>query len=344
MPSTTVNGRHLLKEYPSGYPIPGTTTVYDTSERLDLDNVPLNGGVLAKLVVLSIDPYLRTTIKANTPGSVPLGKPLTGFGIVKVIRSEVSAHSAGDYLSVLGVDHQEYSIFTKDQLSSAELLKPDDRLPLSVHLGAAGSAGLTGFAGWREFAKAKKGDTVFVSTAAGAVGSLVVQLAKYEGLKVVGSAGSDEKVNFLKELGVNVAFNYKTTDTREILKKEGPIDIYWDNVGGDILDAALENANTGARVIICGAISSYNNAATSAGVRNLIHLTFKEINLYGLSYFALAPKYDAEFKQTVIPKLADGTFKYLEDRKYGLNQAPQAMLDVQNGGNSGKSVIILSDH
>ncbi|TFL04470.1 alcohol dehydrogenase [Pterulicium gracile] len=343
MPSTTVNGRHLLKNYPSGYPIPGTTTIYDTSERLDLDTVPLNGGVLAKLVVLSIDPYLRNTIKGNAPGSVQLGQPLTGFGIVKVIRSEVPAHSTGDYLSVNGLYHQEYSIFTKDQLSSAELLKADNRLPLSVHLGAAGPTGLTAFAGWKEFAKVKKGDTVFVSTAAGAVGSLVVQLAKLESLKVIGSAGSDEKVKFLKELGVDVAFNYKTTDLRDVLKKEGPIDLYWDNVGGDTLDAALENASTGARVIICGSISSYNHAATSAGVKNLLHLTSKEINLYGLSYFALAPKYDAEFKKTVIPKLADGTFKYLEDRKFGLDQAPQAMLDVQNGGNTGKSVIILSD-
>lgn len=203
-------------------------------------------------------------------------------------------------------------------------------------------SGLTAFAGWEEFSNAKKGDTVFVSTAAGAVGSIVVQLAQNQGLKIIGSAGSDDKVKYLKQLGVDVAFNYKTTDTREALKKDGPVDIYWDNVGRDTLDAAVENATSGARVIICGAMSSYNGE-TTAGVKNLIHVTFKSIVLYGLSYFDIAHKHDAKFKETVIPKLADGTFKYLEDRKFGLDKAPQAILDVQNGANFGKSVIVVGD-
>ncbi|TFL01863.1 NAD(P)-binding protein [Pterulicium gracile] len=378
MPSTTVNGRHILKQHATGYPIPGTTTVYDTSERLDLDNVALNGGVLAKLVILSIDPYLLHSVSPGSPmeqaaetcSSEAYGSDrINGMGIVKVVRSEDPAYKVGEYFTsslsrarlTSSSDHQEYSVFSKEQLSSLQHLKPENGLPLSVYLGAAGAgarsrfipslfkmyqpcipSGLTAFAGWEEFSNAKKGDTVFVSTAAGAVGSIVVQLAQNQGLKIIGSAGSDDKVKYLKQLGVDVAFNYKTTDTREALEKDGPVDIYWDNVGRDTLDAAVENATSGARVIICGAMSSYNGE-TTAGVKNLIHVTFKSIVLYGLSYFDIAHKHDAKFKETVIPKLADGTFKYLEDRKFGLDKAPQAILDVQNGANFGKSVIVVGD-
>jgi NADPH-dependent curcumin reductase CurA len=170
---------------------------------------------------------------------------------------------------------------------------------------------------------------------------MLVQIAKHEGLKVIGSAGSDKKVDFVKQLGADVVFNYKTTNTREVLAKEGPIDIYWDNVGGDILDAALENMNSLGRVIICGSISGYNGEPVP--VKNLMLTIYKQISINGLLVGALAPKYQDSFNKEVVPKLADGTWKYNEHKKYGLDKAPEAILDVQKGKNTGKSVIVVHD-
>ena len=341
MPEIT-NGRHIVKEYPSGYPIPGQTTAYDTSAKIDPESVSLNGGILAKLLLISIDPYLRGRLKAESPARFPLEAPLSGYGIVKVIRSENDKFHPGDILYGNGrIRHEEYTIITKEEAEHVTAFKPVDKVPLSVYIGAAGMPGLTAFTGWKEYAAAKKGETVFVSTAAGAVGSMVVQIAKNEGLKVIGSAGSEEKVKFLKELGVDVAFNYKTTDTREVLQKEGPIDIYWDNVGGDTLDAVLENTNELARIIMCGAISGYNGEP--AIVKNLMNTIYKQTKLYGHLVGPFVSKYQKAFDEVVVRKLADGTYKHREDKVYGLDKAPQAMLDVQKGANVGKSVVVVSE-
>lgn len=308
MPEFT-NGRHLVKEYPSGYPIPGRTTAYDTSAKINTDSVSLNGGILAKLLLISVDPYLRGRLAGYTPSKFALEEPLAGYGIVKVIRSENDKFHPGDILYGNGrIRHEEYSIITKEEAEHVVAFKPVDGIPLSVYIGAAGMPGLTAFTGLKEYGNVKKGETIFVSTAAGAVGSMVVQIAKKEGLKVIGSAGSEEKVKFLKELGVDVAFNYKTTDTREVLQKEGPIDIYWDNVGGDTLDAVLENTNEHARVIMCGAISGYNGEP--AIVKNLMYTIYKQTKLYGHLVGPLLSKYQEAFDKDVIPKLADGTYKH----------------------------------
>jgi NADPH-dependent curcumin reductase CurA len=339
------NGKHIFNQHPKDFPIPGTTTLYDNSTEIDLEQVPLEGGILGQLIVLSIDPYLRGRMNPKSGAPFALGEPLVGYGVIKVIRSEHPKFSAGDYIYDRkgGIKHEEYTILSAKQADSGSLtvIKRYKDLPLSVYVGAAGMPGMTAWTGWKEYAKAKKGETVFISTAAGAVGSMLVQIAKHEGLKVIGSAGSDKKVDFVKQLGADVVFNYKTTNTREVLAKEGPIDIYWDNVGGDILDAALENMNSLGRVIICGSISGYNGEPVP--VKNLMLTIYKQISINGLLVGALAPKYQDSFNKEVVPKLADGTWKYNEHKKYGLDKAPEAILDVQKGKNTGKSVIVVHD-
>ncbi|KAG6846853.1 hypothetical protein H0H93_011438, partial [Arthromyces matolae] len=184
----------------------------------------------------------------------------------------------------------------------------------------------TAFYGWKEFSKAKKGETVFVTSGGGAVGSMVIQLAKLEGLKVIATAGSDEKVDFMKSIGADVAFNYKTTDTAEILAKEGPIDIYWDNIGGPILDQALAAANTHSRFI------------------NLFNVITKAISMNGVNIPLLAPKYFMEFFTTVPALVASGELKYSEEVTDGLESVGDVLLGLQKGENKAKSVVKVADN
>ncbi|KAJ7912899.1 hypothetical protein B0H13DRAFT_2250895 [Mycena leptocephala] len=337
------NGRILFNAIPEDYPIPGKTTVYDTTETIDLENAPLNGGVLIKVLVLSIDPYMRGRLRAPEIKSYmpafALGQPLMGGGIGVVLRSEIAGVEAGSHVRGLLL-HQEYMI--APNLGMLEVIERDPKLNWSVYIGAAGMPGETAFMGWRAYSEAKKGEVAFVSTGAGPVGSMVIQIAKQEGLKVIASAGSDEKVQFMKEIGADVAFNYKTTDVREVLAKEGPIDIYWDNVGGSTLDAAMEFANNHSRFIECGQISGYNNGYQP--MKNPSLIVFKSMHFHGFMVSTLRPKYTAQFRAEVVPKLVSGEFKFSEDITRGLDKVGDVLLAVQKGTNTGKAVVVVADH
>ncbi|XP_006458933.1 hypothetical protein AGABI2DRAFT_183773 [Agaricus bisporus var. bisporus H97] len=335
------NARAIMNDYPSGYPEPGKTLVYDDSQTIDLDTVPLNGGFLIKTLVLSIDPYMRGRMRSGGPSYVPpfeLGKPITSGGVGVVIRSEKEGVKAGDH--VLGLmGHQEYSI--RSSLEGMVIIQDRHGLPWSVYLGAAGMPGFTAFVGWKKFAHSKPGDVVFVTTGGGPVGSMVIQIAKAEGLKVIASAGSEEKVAFMKSIGTDVAFNYKTTSTREILEKEGPIDIFWDNVGGEILEAALDAANVNARFIECGMISGYNSGG--APVRNLMLIVGKDITMRGFIQTRHFDEHKDEFYATIPEKLAKGDIKYTEDITHGLDKVGDVMLSVLKGTNKGKAIVHVAD-
>ncbi|KAF8138686.1 NAD-P-binding protein [Boletus edulis] len=287
------NARQIFNEVPTGYPIPGQTMVYDTTPTIDLENVPLNGGFLVKTLVVSIDPYMRGRMRDASVKSYvaafKVGEPLENYGVCVVLRSENSALGAGDHLYGM-LPFEEYSIQTKPEKFGK--IKNEHNLP------------------WRVVKSA------FITAGAGAVGSLVIQFAKRDGLKVIASAGSDEKVAFMKEIGADVVFNYKTTKTSEVLAKEGPIDVYWDNVGGETLDAALAHAARYARFIECGMISGYNAAAYP--IMNLMNVMTKEIKMYGFLVFK-------------------------EELTKGLEGAGEAILAVQKGTNSGKSVVVVAD-
>jgi len=169
----------------------------------------------------------------------------------------------------------------------------------------------------------------------------VIQLAKLDGLKVIGSAGSEEKVKFMKEIGADVTFNYKTTSTTEILEKEGPIDVYWDNVGGETLDAALTNAAIGARFIECGMISGYNNGGQP--IKNLVQIIAKLITMQGVIVTRLEPKFRDQFYAEMSPKVASGEIQHREHVYDGLVDAGEGILAVQKGFNTGKAVIHIAD-
>ncbi|KZP17720.1 NAD-P-binding protein [Athelia psychrophila] len=337
------NGRHLFNEVPTGYPVPGKTTVYDASQTIDLENVDLNGGLLLKVLVVSVDPYLRgkmrnAAVKSYSPPFF-IGEPLGNFGVAVVLRSDNPAFKKGDHLYGV-VFFQEYIVTS--QVENYRKIENKEGLPWSVYVGAAGMPGKTAWFAWKEWANSQKGETVFVTAGAGPVGSLVIQLAKLEGLKVIASAGSDEKVAFLKELGVDVAFNYKTASTKDVLEREGPINIYWDNVGGETLDLALANAAfSGARFIECGMISVNNG--TPYPIQNAREIVSRQISIHGFIVSSLAHKYEELFYKEVPAKIASGEIKYKEDRTLGLEKVGEAILDVQTGKNKGKSVIVVAE-
>ncbi|KAJ7364782.1 hypothetical protein DFH08DRAFT_920974 [Mycena albidolilacea] len=336
------NARVLFNSIPDGYPVPGETTVYDTTETIDLENVALNGGFLLKTLVLSVDPYFRALMRGAHPASFKIGAPLYGFGIAVVLRSENPDVAVGEHVYGFMIAHQEYAVVPA--LGMLQIMDKLPNLPWSVYLGAAGLAGQTAYIAWKEYANAKAGEVVFVTTGAGGVGSMVIQLAKQSGLKVIASAGTEEKVKFMQSLGADVAFNYKTTDTRTVLGKEGPIDVYWDNVGGDVLEAALENAAPHARFLQCGAISGYNTAAGHQPLKNFHLVGAKSLHIHGFTGAHLPMmKYLGEFYATVPAKLASGELKYKEEVTHGLEKMGEVILAVQSGTSKAKAVVVVAE-
>ncbi|KAI0826167.1 alcohol dehydrogenase [Irpex lacteus] len=341
------NGRLIFMRHPDEYPIPGKDIVYDESETIDLDDVPLVGGFLVKTLVLSIDPYMRGKMRkiADAGTSYEIGKPLDNDGVALVLRSEHPDVKAGDHIYAR-IPFQHYTVlrtlkggqFARDGI----MLENQENLPWSIYCGVLGIPGQTAYCAWKEYASPVKGEVAFVSAAAGPVGSFVAQLAKMDGLKVIACAGSDEKVAFVKSLGVDYAFNYKNEDAAAVLEREGPIDIYWDNVGGPTLDAALANAARGARFIECGMISGYNVPGGDI-VKNISMVVWREIKIFGFLAGTLLPKYADEFYAEVPGLVKGGNLKYLEDRMMGLENAGNAIESMQRGMNKGKSVVVVAE-
>ncbi|KAG8213601.1 alcohol dehydrogenase [Butyriboletus roseoflavus] len=332
------NKRVILKEYSTGLPVPGQTTTFDASQTIDPDNVPLNGGVLLKTLVLSLEPYILARMKAFMPNRYQIGESIQGCGVGVVVRTENSAFQVGDHLHGF-YPFQEYAFL--HETGSLTKIHNEFNLPWSVFVGIAGLPGQTAYFGWKEYSRAKKGEVAFVTSGAGAVGSFVIQLAKQDGMKVIASAGSEDKVQFMKELGADVTFNYKTTKTSDILAKEGPIDVYWDNVGGESLEAALNAAAKHARFIECGMISNYGGSAEP--IPNMINVISKEISINGFVVTTLSPKYLETFERQVPALLASKELTYREDVTMGLENAEAAFDNFLKGAFIGKSVVIVAD-
>ncbi|KLO12309.1 NAD-P-binding protein [Schizopora paradoxa] len=337
------NGRVIFNEAPVAYPDPRTTLVYDTSETIDLETSPLNGGILVKSLVFSIDPYLRGRLRSPETKSYneafALGQPIRNFSVAVVLRSENANVKVGEH--VYGhFPLAEYHIL-KD-LTGVRKIENKEGIAWSHYTGIAGMPGKTAYYGWKAYAKAKKGETIFVTTGAGPVGSMVIQLAKLDGLKVIASAGSSEKVQFMKDIGADVAFNYKTESTDEILKKHGPIDIYWDHVGGEVLDLALIHAAKFARFIEVGLITGYNSGGIQP-VKNFGNVLSKSLTIQGLYVGNFEEQYGEAFYNDIPGRIARGEIKYLEYVKHGLQSAGQLLVDVLKGDNFGKAVIIVAD-
>ncbi|KAI0300114.1 NAD(P)-binding protein [Multifurca ochricompacta] len=326
----------------------GKTAVYDTSDTIDLDTIALDGGFLAKTLLLGIDPYM-TRVKFRDPAiklynpAFELGKPLYSYGVAVVLRSENNSFKPGDHLFSQKIPHEQY--WVRADSSAFTVIKNDLGLPWTTYVGVLGMPGQTAYVGWKQFSKAKKGDIVFVSAAAGGVGSIVLQLAKRDGCRVIASAGTDEKVAWLRSLGADVVFNYKTEDMRTVLLREGPIDVwiksYWDNVGGETLDLAFETARERARFIECGMSSTQGE--NPYRLKNQTAIIRKELSLNGFLVNNWLGEYGEAFYEEFPKLVKSGELKYEEDIVYGLEKVGEAILEVGKGLNRAKKVVIVAN-
>ncbi|KDE07628.1 hypothetical protein MVLG_02091 [Microbotryum lychnidis-dioicae p1A1 Lamole] len=332
------NEQLIFATTPNEYPIPGETLRKETSDFDATQSAP-SGGLVTKTVCLSLDPYLRGRLRDGGDSYVPAfekGKPIENFGISEVLSSSAEGIKEGD--RVYGSTRfAEYNIFTADQVKGLKVIKNDEKLPWTTWVGAAGMPGQTAWWALKHIGQPKKGETIFVSGASGAVGQLVIALAHSAGLKVIASAGSDEKVDFLKShLNVEVAFNYKTKPTLEILKKN-PFQIYWDNIGGETLENVLATIESKGRIIACGAASQYNTR-TPYGIKNSFQITAKSLKVQG---FIILTEDITGFYDEVPKLIAEG--KVPEPKEHhvkGLDQG-EAFTALLKGDSTGKVVYIF---
>ncbi|WP_316521052.1 NADP-dependent oxidoreductase [Kitasatospora brasiliensis] len=325
-----------LAARPQGWPVPADFALVEVPVR-----TPEPGEILVRNAFLSVDPYMRgrmNDVKSYAP-PYQLGRAMDGGAVGYVVASGAEGFAPGDAV-LHGLGWREYTT-----LDARHAVKVDpDAAPLSAYLGALGMPGMTAYAGLLAVGGLKEGDRVFVSGAAGAVGSMVGQIARLKGASlVVGSAGSAEKVaKLVDEYGFDAAFDYKAAPVAEQLAKAAPegIDLYFDNVGGDHLEAAIGALNVHGRVVLCGAIAQYNATSAPAGPRNLALAIGKRLRLEGMlvnDHAALQPQFVAE----VSGWLKSGELRTEETVVDGFENATEAFLDLLRGVNTGKMVVRL---
>jgi NADPH-dependent curcumin reductase CurA len=326
----------VLASRPSGWPTEDNFAVRQ-ADRPEL----ADGQVRVRNLFMSVDPYMRGRMN-DAKSYVPpfqLGEPLEGGAIGSVIESRSPDLAEGDLiLHMLGWrDEAVLPARHAQKVSAVAGLSP------SAYLGVLGMTALTAYVGLLDIAAMKPGDVVFVSGAAGAVGSMAGQFAKLKGAsQVIGSAGSDEKVRWLKEIGFDAAFNYKSAPLFEQLREAAPdgIDVYFDNVGGDHLEASLAVLNTHGRVAMCGAIAHYNATEMPAGPHNLALVIGKRLTLRG---FIVSDHRDRmpDMIADVSRWLSEGKLFHTETVVEGLDQAPSAFIGLLRGHNTGKMIVRL---
>jgi NADPH-dependent curcumin reductase CurA len=298
---------------------------------------PSEGEVLVQNLYMSVDPAMRPRLSVGQE----LNEAMAGGAIGRVVASRSPAFAKGDLVNNR-FGFREYFVSDGKGLSK---LAPDPDLPLTVHMHALGGTGFTAYGGLLHIGQLKDGEQVFVSTAAGAVGSVAAQIARIKGCYVVGSTGSDDKAAWLKdEVGLDAVINYKREPIRSALKAAAPkgIDVYFDNVGGEHLDAALAVMNTLGRVAVCGMISGYNEAGARTSVHNLSNIIYGRINLRGFVAPDFMHLYDA-FRADMAGWLKAGKVKYQETIFEGIDNAPAALIGLLNGVNSGKMLVKLAE-
>ncbi|KAI4356161.1 hypothetical protein L6164_000204 [Bauhinia variegata] len=330
------NKQVLLRDCVTGFPKESDMVVVENPLKLEVPEG--SNEILLKNLYLSCDPYMRNRMGKN--GTFTPGSPIIGYGVAKVLESGHPDYKKGDL--VWGITGwEEYSLVSSTQI----LFKIEHTdVPLSYYTGILGMPGMTAYAGFYEVGSPKKGENVFVSAASGAVGQLVGQFAKLMGCHVVGSAGSKDKVDLLKnKFGFDDAFNYKEEqDLNAALKRYFPdgIDIYFENVGGKTLDAVLLNMRPHGRIPVCGMISQYN-LDQPEGVTNLTHLIYKRITMRGFTVTDFYHLY-TKFLDLVLPHIRAGKIVYVEDIAEGLENGPAALVGLFSGRNVGKQVLLVA--
>jgi NADPH-dependent curcumin reductase CurA len=332
-----VNRQWRLKSRPTGL---------IKAENFELVSQPIpepgENQILIRSVYLSLDPAMRGWL-TDRPSYVPpvqIGEVMRGLAVGIVEKSNHPIFATGDRVQGM-FGWQEYLLSSGDAVTKL----PDSELPFSAYLGLFGLAGLTAYAGLVEVGQPKAGETLLISGAAGSVGSLVGQIGKIKDLHVVGIAGTDEKCKWLRdELGFDVAVNYKDADYKKQLKTACPkgVDIYFENVGGEILETALSLMNTFGRVVVCGLISQYNATAPVPGPSNFAAVISKRLKIQGF----LATDHASKIKEMVTNFTQwhiSGKLKYRVEIVRGLESAPTAINKLFDGSNTGKLMIEVSD-
>ena len=335
--TTLVNHQVRLASRPVGLP---TRANWSFTEETVTEPGP--GGVLVKTLYLSLDPAMRGWMnegKSYIP-PVEIGAVMRAGGVGQVMASNNPGFAVGDYVNA-GLDVQEYCLIAQENIKRSGIFKIDPRLGLTTWTNVLGMPGMTGFFGLMEVGMPKAGETVVVSGAAGAVGQTVGQIAKLKGCRVVGIAGGPAKCDWVvKELGFDACIDYKNSDVRKGLKEHCPngVDIYFDNVGGEILDMVLAKINRKARIIICGAISQYNNTTPVKGPANYLSLLVNRARMEGIVVFDYADRYHLGVAE-MAGYLKAGTMKSKEDIVQGIENFPETLLKLFNGENFGKLVL-----
>ncbi len=338
MPTATTNRQFKLAARPVGMP-----------KRSDWDftsaavPVPGDGEVLVEVLYLSLDPAMRGWMNEGRSyiPAVGIGEVMRAFGAGRVLDSRHPGFATGDLVTgTFGV--QEYAVLDGKHLTKVDA----GAVPLTAYVGALGMTGMTAYFGLLDVGRPEPGQTVVVSGAAGAVGTVVGQLAKIKGCRAVGIAGGADKCRYLvDELGFDAAVDYKAGDLRKALREHCPtgIDVYFDNVGGEILDACLVNLARRARVVICGAISQYNNTTAVKGPSNYMMLLVTRSRMEGFVVFDYADRY-AEAAREMAGWMRDGKLISREHVVKGFETFPETLLKLFAGENVGKLVLQVAEH
>lgn len=343
----------IFTKIPTGVPVVGEHLRVETRD-IDLDASLPENSILIKHLYASFDPYQRGRMRApETKSYSPpfnVGEPMTAHGVAKVLKSTNANYKEGELVVGL-MPIQEYSMLVEPYIKGYGIKKLENPLglDLKVFIGALGMPGLTAYSSFYEIGKPKKGETIFISAASGAVGQIVGQLAKHEGLTVIGSVGSDEKLEFItKELKFDAGFNYKKEAPGDALKRLAPngIDIYYENVGGEHLSAAIDALNWWGRIVVCGMVSEYSVPLEERfPMKNLMNFVAKRLVMRGfiVGDKDMGPLYEKERDENVAKWIKDGTLVVKHSVTEGMDGAAEGWLGMLQGRNFGKAILKIAD-
>ena len=333
----TVNRRIVLARRPDGNPVP---------EDFRLEECPMpdiaEGEMLVRVCAISMEPAIRGWLDDNDKNyfdPIPIGGTLRAPALGQVVASKLEGFAPGDYMRGL-VGWEDYSIANKDTVLLKKLdIAPD--VPLTHYVGTLGGSGLTSIVGLDQIGRARAGETVVISAAVGAVGHVAVQYAKKLGCRVVGIVGGPDKAKIARELGCDAVVDYKSaTDLEAAIREAAPegVDVYFDGVGGPMLDAMLNNMKTFGRIICCGMISGYNSSDSPPPLYNAWQIVARELELKGFLLYSYEEYLPAAL-ETNLDGLRTGWLKALEHKKVGLANGPALFCELMSGKTVGKSVL-----